>query len=179
MGKPRFPPPSSNSRLSSAPRSIATSRVSGYEPVRRLSSVPAWGSRFRHRSSFTNCPRPSRCRQYGAIATPSSTTRSSWWIRVPDRSSPHRVVVDDEAGDEILIVARRYAVAQLDADHLVAGALRAVPRTVLGRERVATIFRGKLRAGIERHLHGGGVRLNEHVGDLDLVAQIRPVAAVV
>src|ERR1700747_3919747 len=50
-----------------------------------------------------------------------------------DRAAPHRALVDDEPGEEILVLAGRHAVLGLDPDDLIAGALRAVPRAVLGR----------------------------------------------
>ncbi len=44
-----------------------------------------------------------------------------------DRAAPDFCVVDDEAGDEILLGAGRLAVFKTQADDLVAGAAGAVP----------------------------------------------------
>ena len=63
-----------------------------------------------------------------------------------DGAGPNRGVIHDETGHEVLIFAGRNAVLQVYADHFVAGPFRAVPRPVLGRERIPTVFRGELVA---------------------------------
>src|SRR5262245_36007206 len=69
--------------------------------------------------------------------------------RDADRPAPDFVVVDDEAGDEILVFAGRYPILQPDADDLVSGPLGAVPRPVRGRKHVAAIVGGKAGTVIE------------------------------
>jgi hypothetical protein len=49
----------------------------------------------------------------------------------PDRAAPDPLVVDDEAGEEILITALGLSVADGDSNHLVADAFLAVPGAVL------------------------------------------------
>src|SRR5438132_2475267 len=51
-----------------------------------------------------------------------------------DGPPPDLPVVDDEAGDEVLIFAGRNSVPEPDTDHLVAGSLRPVPGAMLGGE---------------------------------------------
>src|SRR4029077_882046 len=98
--------------------------------------------------------------------------------RDPDRPAPHRAVVDGEAGEEILIFAGGHAVFELDADDLIPGPLRPVPRAVLGRECIAVILGGELRTGVEGELQRSGVRLNQHVRNGDLVLELGAIAAV-
>src|SRR5262249_42584278 len=89
--------------------------------------------------------------------------------RHADGARPNGGVVHDEAGHEVLVFAGRNAVLQVYADHFVAGPFRAVPRPVLGRERIPTVFRGELVAIVENHSHRGRMRLDQHVGYGDLV----------
>src|SRR5262249_22258207 len=86
-----------------------------------------------------------------------------------DGAGPNRGVIHDETGHEVLIFAGRNAVLQVYADHFVAGPFRAVPRPVLGRERIPTVFRGELVAIVDDHSHRGRMRLDQHVGYGDLV----------
>src|SRR6185369_6007846 len=79
------------------------------------------------------------------------------------RPPPHLRVTHHKPRDEILVLAGRLAVLHPDTDHLVAGALRAVPGAVLGGEGVALVFGWKLRALIEGHAERGRVRLYQHV----------------
>src|SRR6202011_4586218 len=81
--------------------------------------------------------------------------------------------------EEILILAGGHAVPKLDADDLIPGAFGAVPRAVLGRKRIASVLSGKLRPGVEGKLQRGGVRLDQHVRDGDLVPELAPLAAMV
>src|SRR5216683_2068168 len=92
--------------------------------------------------------------------------------RHADGAAPDISIRRDEAGQEVLVLARRRAVAQGNANDLVAGALRAVPRAVLRGEDVAGILPGELAAGVEDHLERRGVRLQEHVGDEHFVAKL-------
>ena len=82
---------------------------------------------------------------------------------------PNRGVVQNEAGHEVLIFAGRYPVLQARPDHLVAGPFRSVPRAVLSRKRIPEVFRRELIAILDDHSHGGGMCLDQHVGDGDLV----------
>ena len=66
--------------------------------------------------------------------------------RYADGAGPHRGIVDDKSGHEVLIFASRYPVVQPHADHFIASALRAVPRAVLGRKHISAVFRGELVA---------------------------------
>src|SRR5580704_2536026 len=76
------------------------------------------------------------------------------------RASPYAGIAGDEAGDEVLVFAGRHAVPQDHADQLVAGAFRAVPRSVLGREGAAPIVRRELAALIEREAERCRMRLD-------------------
>ena len=89
--------------------------------------------------------------------------------RHADRARPNRGVVHHEAGHEVLVFAGRHPVLQARADHLVAGPLPPVPRSVLGRKRIPTIFRRELVAIVHDHSHRGRMRLDQHVGNADLV----------
>src|ERR1700691_2030291 len=84
-----------------------------------------------------------------------------------DGPSPHRVVVDDESGQEILVVAARRVVLHVHARQLVAGSQAAVPgpveccegiADVLGRER--RFARGR---DVKREVQRRRMRLVEHV----------------
>ena len=89
--------------------------------------------------------------------------------RHADRARPNRGVVHNEAGHEVLVFAGRHPVLQVHADHFIAGALRAVPRAVLGRKHIPAVFRGELIAVVDSHTHRGRMRLDEDVRDGDLV----------
>src|ERR1700689_5219431 len=97
----------------------------------------------------------------------------------PDGAAPYLGVVDDEAGYEILIFAGRPAVLEANAEPLVAGAQRPVPRAVLGRETVAGIFGGKRIAVVEGQSERGRVRLEQDIRNGDLSFQIGTLAGVV
>src|SRR6185437_10080253 len=85
-------------------------------------------------------------------------------------------VIDDKAGDEVLIFAGRDAILQANADHLVAGPFRAVPRAMLGGKRIAAIFRREVAAVVESEPQRSRMRLQQHVGDGDLVLQVGALA---
>src|SRR5262252_8838229 len=95
----------------------------------------------------------------------------------PDRARPNGRVVHHKSRHEVLVFAGRNPVLQEHADHLVAGALRAVPRAVLGRKRIAAVFRGELVIVVEHHSHGRRMGLDQHVGYGDLVLEVGPFAA--
>src|SRR5258706_2937206 len=88
-----------------------------------------------------------------AVAVLADEERAVVRDRDPDGTRPDGVVVHDKAGHEILVLAARNAIFKAHTDHLVAGALRAVPRAVLGRKRIATVFRGELVAIVKDHSH--------------------------
>src|SRR5271165_5815505 len=96
----------------------------------------------------------------------------------PDRTTPDSAVADDEAGQEILVFTSRLPILEQDADHLVAGPLRAVPGTVEGGEGLAAIFEGKLCAIVEGHFERSRMRLHQHIRYSDTAAQIWPFARV-
>ena len=58
-------------------------------------------------------------------------------------------------------------------DHFVTGPHRLVPRPVLRRENVATIFGGELSSFVERHLERRVVRLQQHIRRQHLGLQLR------
>src|SRR5215831_10448659 len=89
--------------------------------------------------------------------------------RHADGAGPNGGVVHDETGHEVLIFAGRHPVLQARADHLVAGPFSSVPRAVLVRNRIPAIFRGELVAIVDDHSHRGRMRLDQHVGNGDLV----------
>src|ERR1700752_3449911 len=91
--------------------------------------------------------------------------------RNPDGPAPDLAVVDDKAGDEILVFAGRRTVLEADADYLVTGPLRAVPGAVLGRERIAAIFRREIVTFVESEPQRSRMRLDQHIRDGDLVLQ--------
>src|SRR5215471_17261474 len=106
---------------------------------------------------------------YHAVSVLADEQSAVMRHRHTDGARPNRGVVHDEAGHEVLIFAGRYPVLQARADHLVAGPFPPVPRAVLGRERIPAVFRGKLVAIVDDHSHRGRMRLDQHVGDSDLV----------
>src|ERR1700751_2172300 len=103
------------------------------------------------------------------MAMPASPTSTKSGASPTDGARPNRGVVHDETGHEALIFAGRYPVLQARADHFVAGPFPPVPRAVLGRKRIPAVFRGKLVAIVDDHSHRGRMRLDQHVGDSDLV----------
>src|SRR6478752_1065323 len=66
----------------------------------------------------------------------ASRPSTRWSLLAHIRDSPDVSVGRHEADHEVLILARRLAVDDRDADYLVAGPPRAVPRAVLGGEDV-------------------------------------------
>src|SRR3954469_1019351 len=72
-----------------------------------------------------------------------------------DGAPPHLAVGGDQAGHEVDVLAGRDAILDRYPDHLVAGAARAVPRAVLGREALHAVFGGKLGRGIEHDAQRG------------------------
>src|SRR5262249_30206713 len=74
-----------------------------------------------------------------AISVLADEERAVMRDRDPDRARPNGRVVHHKARHEVLVFAGRNPVLQEHADHLVAGALRAIPRAVLGRKRIATV----------------------------------------
>src|SRR5205085_1064078 len=95
-----------------------------------------------------------------------------------DRPAPYRRIVNDEAGDEVLVFAGRHAVVHDRADDLVAGAGRAIPGAVLGGKDAAAVFGREPVAGIDRELQRGRMRLEQDVGNDDLVLEVGPLALV-
>src|SRR5262245_33099181 len=97
---------------------------------------PARGEGAAMRTSLTHkdaaSPRRARHAPDHPIAILGHQQRSVLRHRDAHRSSPHLLVADHKPRDEILVLAGRLAVLHPDADHLVAGALGAVPGAVLG-----------------------------------------------
>jgi hypothetical protein len=79
------------------------------------------------------------------------------------RTSPHLALRGDESSEEILIHAAGFAFFQWNPDDFAAGTVRAIPRSVLGREQVAAILGRELRAGIERDSQRRAVRLDQNI----------------
>src|SRR4051812_26075516 len=92
--------------------------------------------------------------------------------RNPDRASPDVTVAGDEAGHEVLVLARGLAVPDRYANHFVTGPLLAIPRAVLGREGVGSILRRELVPRVESHFQRGRMRLHEHVRRHHSVAKL-------
>src|SRR2546423_6415740 len=113
-----------------------------------------------------------------AVSILADEQRAVMRHRDADGARPNRGVVNDKAGHEVLVFATRLAVLEPHAHHFVAGALRPVPRAVLGGERIAGVFGRKLVAAVDDHPHRGGMCLDQHVGHGDLVLEVRPLAAV-
>src|SRR6516165_6452859 len=105
--------------------------------------VPAFAGTSGHHMQFPlnkhSLPAPIGNSPDRAVAVLADEQRAVARDRDADRPSPHRAIVDHEAGDKILVLAGGHAIAQPHADHLVAGALRSVPGTMIGGERVAPV----------------------------------------
>ena len=69
--------------------------------------------------------------------------RDAYW------AAPNFAVLRYEAGQEIVVLAGGFAVWRWDHDHFIAGALRAIPGTVLGREDISAEFIRELRGFVE------------------------------
>src|SRR5690349_6106532 len=84
----------------------------------------------------------------------------------PDGPSPARAVRELPSRHE---VAGRYrpAVLHVHPHHLGAGGHAAVPRAVIGHERIAAIVHGERRPRIEREPERGRMRLDGERGRLD------------
>src|SRR3954469_12399876 len=85
------------------------------------------GEAKRIRSARHARPPPDR-----AVAVFGDQERAVLGDRNSDRPPPDLGVIDNEARHEIFVLAGRLAVLHPDTDHLVAGALRAIPGAVLG-----------------------------------------------
>ena len=82
-----------------------------------------------------------------------------------DGASPDFAIGEDEAGEEVLIVAGGVAgLVERDADDFIAGAGGAVPGAVFGGEDVALVLGGELGAVVKGHFQRGVVGLEEDVG---------------
>src|SRR6185437_2622833 len=92
------------------------------------------------------------------------------------RTPPHLAVLGDEAGEEVLIAAERFAVLHRNANHLVARTNRLVPGPVLAREDVAAILLRELMPFVEHHLERGIMRLQQHIGNNHSIFQLRVLA---
>src|SRR5258708_34303412 len=113
-----------------------------------------------------------------AVAVFGEQQRAVMRDRDANGPSPHRGIIDDKAGDKILVFAGGDAVLETNADDLVAGAFRPVPRAMFGREPIAAIFAWKRAAIVECEPQRGRVRLDQDVGYADLALQIAPLAGV-
>jgi len=83
-----------------------------------------------------------------------------------DGAAPDVAVGEDEAGEEILILAGGVAgLVQRNANDFVSGANGFVPGAVFGGKDVAAISGRELLASVENKLQGCVVRLQENVGD--------------
>ena len=71
--------------------------------------------------------------------------------------APNFPVLDDESGDEILVLPGCFSVSQRDADDFVPRALSPIPGAVLGGKCITTILGWKLRARVKGHLQGRGM----------------------
>src|SRR4051794_22423456 len=69
------------------------------------------------------------------------------------RAAPDVALLGDEAHEEVFVLAGRLAVLHRDADDLVAGATRPVPRAVLGGEGLVAELLRKLVAVVERQVN--------------------------
>src|SRR5258708_28165436 len=66
-----------------------------------------------------------------------------------DRATPDVFLSGGKADDEVLVFAGRFAILEGETDDLVAGAKRAIPRSMQSDEGVAVPWRGELAALIE------------------------------
>src|ERR1700716_357490 len=94
--------------------------------------------------------------------------------RNADRAAPDLLVGDHEARHEVLVFAGRLAgFVEQQADDLVARPQAAVPGTVKRDESAAPIFRREGGAIVKGDLKRSGVGLHQHIGESDLVLEIR------
>ena len=84
--------------------------------------------------------------------------------------SPDVGIIDDEAGEKILVFAGRRSVFQANSDDFIARASGSIPRSMFGRESITAIFRWKHFAIVERHPEGGGMGLDQNIGNGDLAS---------
>jgi hypothetical protein len=94
------------------------------------------------------------------------------------RAAPHVALLGHESHEKVLIFAVRLALLHRHADDFVADAAGTVPRAVLGGKGVVVVSAGKSLAVIERQVDRGRGRLQEHIGNNDLILQFRPLARV-
>src|SRR5678816_3931843 len=137
------------------------------------------GTAGKHRSTRGRCARlagvadpPDRVRRI--VADQQRTVRRD---RHANRTAPYLAAIEHEPGEKILVLAARLsALVQRHADHFVASARGAVPGAVLGRENVAAIIGGKLRAVVERQLQGRAMRLQQNIRDDDFAHEVAAFA---
>ena len=114
------------------------------------------------------------------IAVVADQQRSVPCNRHAARLCPGAAVVNDEPGQEILVVVGRHAILQVDAHDLVAGAEAAVPRAVQRDERIAHVLgrkRGRaLRGVVERDGRGRRVRREQHIRHGDPALEVRALS---
>src|SRR6516225_7673816 len=98
--------------------------------------------------------------------------------RAASGTSPYFGVVDDKPGEKVLILPGRESILQSNPDHLVTGALRSIPGSVLGCKTVPAIFGRKHPATVEHQSQGRRVGLDEDIGGGDLSLQIATLTGV-
>src|SRR5450631_4324931 len=107
--------------------------------------------------SFEHASRGSlsvRNSKYDIAAVLAQQQRSVLEFRGRNRPPPHVAVIDDEAGQEVLIVACRLTVLHVYPHQLIAGAKAAVPGAMECRERIAHVACGKRRFAAARRIEG-------------------------
>jgi hypothetical protein len=97
--------------------------------------------------------------------------------RDANRAPPDLLVGDHKAGHEVFVFAGRVASAvEQHADDLVTRPPRAVPGAMQCHECPALVRGREVLALIKDDLKGGGVGLDQHVGNSDLVLQVGTLA---
>src|ERR1035441_2913316 len=106
--------------------------------------TPVWC--FRNTRSFAPTPLLTGIGHmpHGAAPVVGDEQRPVLSDRDPHRAAPDLAVGSDKAGQEVVVLAGGVAVVQGNVDHLVAGAVLAVPAAMLRGKGVASVAGGKL-----------------------------------
>ena len=107
-----------------------------------------------------------------AIAVLAEQERAVGRDRHGHRATENGLVVEHEAGDEILVNAGRRAIRETQAHDLVTGALAAIPRSMQRDEGVAAIVGRKAVAFVEGDAERRRMGLDQHVRHPHLVREI-------
>src|ERR1700730_1579296 len=123
---------------------------------------PKWRN-SRQARLFSVCNPPDR-----AVSVFRHKERAVMRDRHSNGSSPHVGIIDDEAGEKILVFAGRRSIFQRNSDDFIAGSFGSVPRSMFCCESITRKFGRKHFAVVKRQAQRGRMGLDQNIGSGDL-----------